>query len=118
MVKEYGFSDKISFEGEYLNDKRHGKGKEYYYKGNIRFEGEFLNGIKWNGKGYNINNEIEYEIKNGTGLVKEYYMSYIKETNNDQLIFEGEYLNGKKHGKVKEYYWDGKLKFEGNIIME
>ena len=62
----------MSFEGEYLNDKRHGKGKEYNSKGNIRFEGEFLNGIKWNGKGYNENNEIDYEIKNGTGLIKEY----------------------------------------------
>ena len=32
---------------------------------------------------------------------------------NGELIFEGEYLNGKKIGKVKEYYSYGVLKFEG-----
>ena len=38
------------FEGEYLNGKRHGKGKEYNDKGNIEFEGEYSNG-KRQGKG-------------------------------------------------------------------
>ena len=39
-------------------------------------------------------------------MEKEYYDS--------KLLFEGEYLNGKRHGKGKEYYWDdGKLIFEG-----
>ena len=33
----------------------------------------------------------------------------------DKLRFEGEYLNGKRNGKGKEYDYDGKLKFEGNI---
>ena len=34
------------------------------------------------------------------------------------LKFEGEYLNGKRSGKGKEYYDDyfGKLKFEGNYL--
>ena len=32
---------------------------------------------------------------------------------NDNLIFEGEYLNGKRNGKGKEYYDIGKLEFEG-----
>ena len=35
---------------------------------------------------------------------------------NDELIFEGEYLNGERHGKGKEYNWDGKLLFEGEYI--
>ena len=30
-----------------------------------------------------------------------------------KLLFEGEYLNGKRHGKGKEFYRDGKLLFEG-----
>ena len=30
-----------------------------------------------------------------------------------KLIYEGEYLNGKWNGKGKEYDNDGKLKFEG-----
>ena len=32
------------FEGEYLNGKRHGKGKKYDDQGKIIFEGEYLNG--------------------------------------------------------------------------
>ena len=33
----------------------------------------------------------------------------------DKLLFEGEYLNGKRNGKGKEYY-DGKLIFEGEYL--
>ena len=32
------------------------------------------------------------------------------------LIFEGEYLNGLKNGKGKEYDWNGKIKFEGEYL--
>ena len=44
------------FEGEYLNDKRNGKGKYYYNQGDklmLIFEGEYLNDKKHgNGKEY------------------------------------------------------------------
>ena len=97
--KEYYKDGKLKFEGEYLNGKRNGKGKEYYDNGKLEFEGEYLNGEKWNGNGYN-NNKIIYSLKDGKGLIKEYY--------NGKLEFEGEYLNGKRNGKGKEYY-DGQL---------
>ena len=45
--------------------------------------------------------------KNGKG--EEYIM------NSRILIFEGEYLNKKRHGKGKEYYDNGNLKFEGKL---
>ena len=32
------------------------------------------------------------------------------------MIFEGEYLNGKRNGKGKEYYYYGKLKIEGEFL--
>ena len=57
------------FEGEYLNGERNGKGKEYYDNGKLLFDGEYLNGKKWNGKGYNYEDNLEYEIKNGKGKV-------------------------------------------------
>ena len=44
------------------------------------------------------------------GIVKE----YVKGTN--LLIFEGEYKNGKKNGKGKEYYDTGKIKFDGEYL--
>ena len=64
--KEYSYSILI-FEGEYKNGKRNGKGKEYYNDGKLIFEGEYLNGKKWNGKGYNKNGKIEFEINDGKG---------------------------------------------------
>ena len=70
--KEYILNTNILiFEGEYLNGRRNGKGKEYYENGNLKFEGEYLNGKIWNGIGYNINGNIEFEIKDGKGNCKE-----------------------------------------------
>ena len=100
--KEINYIDKaLIFEGEYLNGKRHGKGKEYYRYGTtygkLRFEGEYLNG-KRHGKGK------EYGKYGG-------------------LMFEGEYLNGQKNGKGREFYFSnidlemtGKLAFEGEYF--
>ena len=33
-----------------------------------------------------------------------------------ELIFEGEYLNGERNGKGKEYNYDGRLIFEGEYL--
>ena len=33
-----------------------------------------------------------------------------------KLEFEGEYLNGKRNGKGKEYNYEGKLLFEGEYL--
>ena len=51
LGKEYNlYTNELIFEGEYINGKRHGKGKEYNYNGKLEFEGEYLNGER-NGKG-------------------------------------------------------------------
>ena len=52
----YNYNGKLIFQGEYLNDKKNGKGKEYNNNGKLIFEGEYLNGKRWNGNGkeYNI----------------------------------------------------------------
>ena len=68
------------------------------------FEGEYINGKKWNGKGYNYDNEVVYELKDGKGLVKEY--------DNGPLKFIGEYKDGERNGKGREYNYDD-LIFEG-----
>jgi len=62
----------LRFEGEYLNGEKNGKGKEYYDV-ELRFEGEYLNNKKWNGKRYDENPNIIYELINGNGRIKEYY---------------------------------------------
>jgi antitoxin component YwqK of YwqJK toxin-antitoxin module len=107
-----------------LNGERNGKGKEYFIDSNIIFEGEYLNGKRWNGKGYDKNRKIIFEIKNGNGKVKEfgtYYKNLIVDINDktDNILyylkFEGEYLNGLKNGKGKEYNDKNILLFEGDI---
>ena len=39
-----------------------------------------------------------------------------KEYEYGQLFFEGEYLNGKRNGKGKEYYSNGNLLFKGEYL--
>ena len=71
------------------------------------FEGNYSNGNRWDGKGYDDKNNVIYELKNGTGYIKIY--NYYGD-----LKFEGEYLNGERNGKGKEYdIIDGKLEYEG-----
>ena len=76
----------------------------------MEYEGEYLYKRKWNGIGYDENSNIIYELINGNGKVKEY------DDYEGKLIFEGEYLNGKRNGKGKEYDWDGQLLFEGEYL--
>ena len=111
--KEYDFDKNLQYEGEYLNGKRHGKGKEYM-NNKLIFEGEYLNGEKWNGKG-NIgfeDPELVFELKNGTGKnIREYDFRFCY-----TLRFKGEYRNGKRNGKGREYYPVGSLEYEGEYI--
>ena len=72
------------------------------------FKGEYLEGKYWNGKGYNENGDIIFEIINGKGKGKEY-------NNIGDLIYEGEFLNGERNGKGKEYH-DNILKYEGEFL--
>ena len=104
-IKEYNDFGDLIFEGDYLNGERNGKGKEYYF-GNLIFEGHYLNGKRWNGKGYDVNNNVFYELNNGKGYVKDYKLKY-----------EGEYLYGERNGKGKEYDFEGNL-FEGNYLND
>ena len=76
---------------------------------------------------------VSYIIYESNGKAREYsssdddlifYGEYLngkrngkgKEYEVGRVIFEGEYLNGKRNGKGKEYYSNGKLKFEGEYL--
>ena len=68
---------------------------------------------KWSGKGYDINGNVIYELINGNGKVKEFDFN---EYSDEKLIFEGEYLNGLKHGHAIEYNRKGFKIFEGEYL--
>ena len=80
----------------------------YYSNHKQSFEVELSKGKKWNGKIYDPYNNKIYKIKNGKGFMKEYDILGL-------LIFEGEYINGERNGKGKEYI-DDKIIFEGEYL--
>ena len=123
-VKEFDIGGNLLYEGEYKNGERNGKKKCK--------QGEFLNGEFYNGKGKEYfleylmyEGEIMNGMRNGKG----------KEFKFDRLVFEGKFLNGEawnkkgydyntnisyelKDGKgfVKEYNYEGKIKFDGEYL--
>jgi len=126
----------ISFEGNIIKGEKNGKGKEFDEDGHIIFEGEYKDDIKWNGirkdysdgklifeaeikdrkiiysKFYEKNNNI-LEYKNGTGYTRKYCLLI---NNSEYLEFEGEFIDGVKNGKGKEYNIFNKLEFEGEYL--
>jgi len=58
------------------------------------FEGEYFDDHKWKGKYYHYHSD------------------------EDEIDEEYEYLNGKKNGKVIEYFKGGKIKFEGEYLND
>ena len=64
------------------------------------------------GKEYDFDNNLIYEggLLNGKRNGKGY--EFIK----NNIIFEGEYLNGKRNGKGKEYDENGNLLYEGEYL--
>ena len=140
--KEYNYKGGIRYIGEYLNGKREGRGKEYYLNGNLENEGEYKNGLR-NGKciEYNLEGKLEFEgeylngNRNGKGkeysdngelkFEGEYYFGFkwngkIKQNVIElfsKTIYEGEYLNGQRNGKGKEYdFYNGSLIYEGIYV--
>ena len=122
--KEYDKEDRLIYEGEYLDNLKNGKGIEYS-DGELIFEGEFRDGEMWNGNGKK--EFFEGEFKNGKmwngkfcGKYQENNTRYLKSgegyikffDNYGDLLFEGEYKNGERNGKGKEYF-NNELEFEG-----
>ena len=115
--KEYDYKGNLIYEGEFKNGERNGKGLEYNMNKNLIFKGEYLKGKRWNGNGfYSIN--FMYELKNGNGFVKEiiYKITKVENLIEDDLVFEGNYLNGEKNGEGKEYTKQGDLIFKGKYL--
>ena len=77
----------ILIEGEYKNGEKNGKYNEYDKDGNLLFEGEYYNDKIWNGKGFDKNGNITYELMKGKGFIKKYEI-----TISNYKIFSGKYI--------------------------
>lgn len=91
------------YEGKFKNGKYSGKGNEFIYMG-IYWEESALD---WDIDSYSDYLE-EDEIENS--LVEK----YLNGTNEDIIIYSGNYKKGKKKGKFKVYEW-GFLSYEGDM---
>ena len=65
-------------------------------------------------------NLLDYKVYSGKYIIDTEKKGKKKEYDgeDDTLIYEGEYLNGKRNGKGIEYYYNGKIKFQGEYLME
>ena len=124
FVKEYYSNNTISLEGGYKNGEKNGFIKIYNYSGNLIFEGEYLDG-KRNGRGKEYDsrddeillfsfNFTENDFTNLENNIDDKEKD-IKKDKGQFLIFEGEYKNGLRNGKGKEYK-DGALIYEGEYL--
>ena len=98
--KEYENNSRndLIFKGEYLNGKKNGICKKYYNNRFVVYEGEYLNGKIWNCLSGGKEKGVIYGIKYGKGFGHEYY------DDNGRIKLEGEYLNGERNEKGKEFY--------------
>ncbi|OII71761.1 uncharacterized protein cubi_00568 [Cryptosporidium ubiquitum] len=100
--------DKITYEGEWLGDNKHGYGIQKWPDGAV-FEGNFVNGTA-NGYGIFIHTDgdkYEGEWQNDRAHGHGTY------THSDGSKYVGEWKNDKKHGKAIESWVDGSH-FEGS----
>ena len=87
-------SGELIFEGIYLYSFF--MSCKQYTENRLEYEGDSLYNIKWNGNGYDENGNIIYKLNNGNGKIKHY-------DNGGNLLYEGDISNGKANGKGKEY---------------
>lgn len=99
------------YEGEWLNDKKHGKGTQVWKDGS-RYDGQWRNG-KANGYGRLIHGDgdvYEGEWKDDTAC------GYGKYIHVEGAVYEGEWLNDCQHGFGKETWPDGAF-YEGDYVQ-
>ena len=120
----------LSFDGEWENNKPHGKGKEIRANGDV-YEGDFIQGKrhgkgKYTTPGYSYEGEWINNQRHGKGksiinsngetydgnFVRDKRHGQGKTTYTDGSVYEGYYQNDKKHGKGKYTNVHGSF-FEG-----
>lgn len=130
------------FEGLYVSNLRHGKGKEYYINGNIKYDGDFVNDMyegigklydenkillysgnfkagMFNGDGikYSVKDGNTIKIYNGYFVNSHYYGPGTLYYDTGHVMFNGEFINDMRNGTGFEYYsYDGGIKYEGEFV--
>ena len=111
-------NNKIKFEGEYLYGLRNGKGREFNFDGELMYEDYFINNKRISGeREANEKTNSKYYIKfEGEFLNGGKYKRGREYDFKGNILFEGEYLYDKKNGKAEEYNYNGELIFKGEYL--
>ena len=122
LLKNYKFKgytfNNGKYIGDFLNEKRQGYGKflkanNSYYVGEWFNDYEHGNGIIYSDMNPESKNII-YEGEFQNGKPNGFGKCFYENGN----YYEGEFLEGVRHGKGIIYYKNGKIKYEGNFIRD
>lgn len=113
--KLYWGNGKLKYEGTFKAGQFSGEGKLYYETGVLQYEGEFRDGKPCGrGKLYREDGSLLFEgaFEDGEPVTekRESHKEYYRD---GALKYDGQYLNGKRHGQGKQYRSDGTLEVEG-----
>lgn len=100
----------LIFKGDWKDGMKHGHGTMTYLSGNI-YQGEWKDNLKhgqgemlWKNRNESFNGEWKFGKPNGSGI----YIWKVQAVKYHQLpmfnFYQGEFLNGKRHGKGTFYY--------------
>ncbi|MDF2698532.1 MAG: bacterial Ig-like domain family protein [Haloplasmataceae bacterium] len=110
----YDGNNKLRYEGYFLGDQYHGKGKVYDQNSQITYNGQFNNGI-YHGKGdlYNQNGVLIYSGGWDNGKKECYGKIYDQ---NGRLNYEGKWQDDLRNGYGTSYDQNGNFDYEGYWI--
>ena len=106
---KFAFASGSSYEGEWKNGKYHGKGKW------TNADGSYYTGV-WENDDIIASTKIEYPAPAyASESVKPAVGAKIERMEYDNGNYEGEMVNGSRHGKGK-YTWNNGSEYEGNWV--
>lgn len=111
------YDDKYTDEGEFKNNKMHGKGSRSYVKDGTKYVGDFVDdkfegrGILTKANGNVYDGEWKNNLQNGYGT--------LRFPTGDK--YEGQFFNGKMHGKGKKTWYSNytsyiSLRKDGKVV--
>lgn len=110
--KYYESDGYLLYDGEFLEDKYHGKGSYFIDEWDV-LVGQFIKGEISQGK-YYIDDRLIYD-----GQFEDYYFhGHGKLYKYGHLFYEGEFIEGSRSGYGKDYYIEGTLLYEGTVQFE
>jgi hypothetical protein len=107
--KYYDSDSHLVYDGEFLEDKYHGKGSYFIDELDV-MEGQFIKGEISQGK-YYVDDRLIYEGQFENSNFHGHGKLYIY----DRLFYEGEFIEGSRSGFGKEFNIEGSLLYEGTV---